>query len=192
MISKRRKSSQTATAVLRTKIPVTQQELAQYLGISSTLLALHEQGARSISSKATIRMAELEMAMDSHLKTTAKTIKQPVVDKAFLEMATTVSRRAATQRKKVMAIQRRLERKNAVHEQLQAWYSFIQKKMTSLPVNKDTRGDHLWLGLQEDKFSRKLKSWDKEKLQLQLQAELAQAAAAVHESFEARLRKGKM
>ncbi len=191
MAIRKRKDSPAATAALRKKIPVTQQELAQYCGISATLLALHEKGTRSINSKATIKLDELEITFASHINALARAAAQtmPEVD---TQLAAKLSRKAVALRKQVSSLTGKLEDKRNLLQQQEIWLSFVQHKIESLPVSKENNGDRLWLEVQQANVAHKVKKGKEEKLKLQLQVALAAAAADVHDSFEKRMRKGKL
>lgn len=145
------------------ELPVSQKDLAKYLGVSTTLLSMThtgKHGSRQLGSSSLIKKAELVFAYQQFGKTAAKII-------SIRKTETRFSKDPAKREERILLdaqyahslsciLQERLDEMIKKEKEDLNWLNTVDQLLATLPKTQKTKGDRLWLGLQQDVILKRL------------------------------------
>ncbi len=177
--------------------PVSQRQLAQYLGISPSMLHMAESSryiSHSLSPAASTKLAEL---MGVHLQVQKSGKPGPSSRKrqeAFsTDAAKTIKRLglgADHSHYKALVLARRLADMTAKEQADRQWLNTADRLLSTLPGNKESKKDRTWLELQQLLVLKRLrKNGPLEQAKLELQIKLEKARTAVTRAMIKKLEK---
>lgn len=176
-------------------LPVSRKDLAEYLGISPTLMTLASSNdpSRNLRSQASLRLSSLEL---SHLQLSKKSRDyQPPVPahkkKALETAARKLEADAASFTSKAVQLRFKLEKMQEEYESARQWMYTVEQLLEKLPANKESKFDKAWLNNQQGVSTEKM---DKNGLQAQLKVEmeiqLLEAKATISRNAAGKIRGG--
>ncbi len=168
---------------VRNDLKLTQQELADYLQVSRSVINMAERGARSLPGHAFIRLCALETALAKARQPAASTgwgatISHPDLNKD--ELLTALRNRVTLCSREAEELKRKAVQMSIVYSQLTTLQSALQELQVD-PDETIAAKDEKWLAVQRAKVSSRLSSVSLAKqciLQLRMNALLAEAAEA--------------
>ncbi len=176
---------------IRSKYLLTQQQLADWLGVSRPLITLAEKGARSLPTAAFIKLAEMEKSYHAALQqkkqlTDAKLeagIRQQKVLKAKR-----VKNRAEICRLNAGMMKYKLNKLVKEHESAKTCMKAISILLAGQSTGKKESGQKIWLGIRELEMRKRLmRSGEHMQAMLQHKIDLFLSEAHIHERLERRL-----
>ncbi len=177
------------------RLSISQQDLAKWLGISVSLLSMHDKGLRPLPSKASLKLAGLLKEYVKAANATTMSGSLLALQHAFEahhnDAAEKMMIKADGNRYRKGQLENSLKEITEKQEQDKIWLHVIEDKLAELPGDVATEGESQWLKNQHDKISQRLLKANKELARLPLEIELLAAATEVHESHHRRLKKNK-
>ncbi|HMU09128.1 MAG TPA: hypothetical protein PKC54_03925 [Ferruginibacter sp.] len=179
------------------EIPVTQRDLAAYLGISASMFHMAESGrytSHNLSSASSLKMAELILAHQQAQKSGSPGASLRKRQEAFNRDAGKVIKTLelvadhSFSRAKVLtrSLAEMTEREQADSQ----WLNTVDRLLATLAGNKETKGDRAWLELQQLLVIKRLqKNGRLEQAKLQMQIQLEKAKAAINRAMIKKLKK---
>lgn len=177
--------------------PVSQRQLAQYLGISPSMMNMAESPrhpSHNLSSASSIKLAELILAHQHGQKAGTPGASARKRQEAFnsdagkaiktLELVADHS----LGRAKVLA--RSLADMNAREQADSQWLNTVDRLLAALPKNKQSANDRIWLEYQQQPVLKRLqKNGRLEQANLEMQIKLEKAKAAINRALIKKLKK---
>jgi transcriptional regulator with XRE-family HTH domain len=177
------KSSKKHQGLLRRRIGISQSGMANYLGISSSLFAMWEQGHRSLPAASLLKYTALETLLQQHHQRKKKgKVKQELQDR-FETMHQKAAQKAlhkiSMHRPRAERLRQQLADREQQHTDQLAWISVLDEQLASLAVKKHSKGERLWLEVQHNAVTKQvLKSkTDMAKMRLDIDVLIALAGA---------------
>ncbi len=172
---------------------LSQRELADFLGVSVSLVTMYETGRRSLPKGLSEKLTNLEIDFEKSkaAKTRVDASKQ-LQNKLVEQDQAAVSKmlvKISTNRPYVEILQPKFL---ALSEKIQAksaWYNFVGQKLQDLVVDKSTTRERLWLNMQQADVLAWLIKANKQLNKLTLKIDMLLAEAAVYERHAARLKR---
>jgi hypothetical protein len=178
------------------QLPVSQRQLAIYLGISPSLMnmAAGRQLSRNLPAGSLQKLAALEVSHDNIKKS-----KRP--QRSLLKPGPEVARQADVLIDKMSmaadyygarakVLQRKLDAMISKQQEDIEWLNTIDQKLLTFRTNKEPRGDYHWFQNQHTTVSERLiRSSIVMQVKLKLEIELAKATAGINRSLVLKLRK---
>ena len=163
----------------RERLGLSQEQLAEYLGISRSVLANYERTRRSLPTAALIRLSQLEIMfanMQQSKSNAHKEFHQPAViqrqnaaRQAFIKEAKYIDF-------KIAKIKRELTLLQTMYAQTQEWL-FVIQGLSIADLPEKTRARHLkWTAIAQDAATKKLERCDPA-AQMMLEIKIAVLAA---------------
>lgn len=164
-----------AATVIREKLGLTQHQLANYLGVSRSLLVMHEKNKRELPTAAFLKLCGIELFLTAHDKKTNAVLPH---EKRQLERAQQILVKFDKEYEyKKLATQRQLEKiQKAYQQKIDLWH-FVSHLDTHKSLS--TNENH-WLQLMK---LEALKGIEKNGLHEQLKLELDLKAIEVKREF---------
>lgn len=156
--------------MIREELGISQQQFANYLGVSRALLSLAEMQERSLPTAALIKVGEIELALQSK--------KPSPKQKQFTNKQTTVIQKMLQQRLKDCVYELSVAKKKLDKMKLQYLHaanalSVAANLLNTVSNDKKRKMDKLWLEILEDETLKKIQSFGEvAQLRLQLKIEL--------------------
>lgn len=168
------------------EIPVTQRDLAAYLGISASMLHMAESSkysSHNLSSASSIKLAELVLAHQQAQKAGSPGAslrkRQEVFNRDAAKAIKTLELVADHSLSRARVLARRLADMTAREQADSQWLNTADRLLAAIAVNKETKGDRTWLELQQLLVIKRLQKngrLEQAKLHMQIQMEKAKAA----------------
>ena len=182
----------------REKISITQQYLAEYLGISQTLLSLYEKGLRNLPPAAALKLAKLELSYyQLQQAKTKKTITplHPHLQKHSDKTKKAMEYHAETCNYKKQLAQRQLDtmtKEYAKATELMVLLDRLSNAVGQRPTgggkNKETSIDHLWIEVQKNEALKKMiRHGDASRAKLQAKIQSLEAEAGIYERLYSKM-----
>ena len=189
----------------REKISITQQYLAEYLGISQTLLSLYEKGLRNLPSAAALKLAKLELAYYQLQQAKSKKTIAPLhphLQKHSDKTKKAMEYHAETCNYKKLLAQRQLDTMNKEYAKATVLLDLLDRLSAETAdavgrrpggggktlKNKETGIDHLWIGVQKNEALKKMiRHGDASQAKLQARILSLQAEADVYERLHTKM-----
>ena len=166
-------------------LPVSQRDLAAYLGISETLFSMTQtgrHGARKLSSALSTKLEELLVANQQ-----SKLANVPVI--SFRKMrdrsphdcarlANQLSRYIKNADARLAVLDRQLDKMKGKEQEDKYWLNTVDQLLAKLPKNKESAGKRIWLENQQVTVLERLKKNDllaQAKLEIQIETEKVRA-----------------
>jgi len=173
----------------REKLSITQQHLAEYLGISRSLLSLYEKGLRNLSPSAALKLSQLELSYYKlqNQKNKKKAPVHPHLEKHLVKTKKNLKSHAENcSYKKIMA-ERQLEKMAKEHAKALVLMELLDA-MDYSPKTKETGIDQLWIAVQKNEAIRKMiRSGDAAQATIQARILSLEAESAVYERFHSKI-----
>lgn len=174
--------------------PVSQRDLAAYLGISATLLNMTKtgrHGTRQLRSASSIKMAELMKAhLQSKKANSTFLIKMP--DRLVNDCtrhANKILLNANHADKRVVLLKYRLDEMTAKEREDIYWLNTVNQLLASLPRTKSSTKDRIWLQYQESITLKRLqKNGRLAQVKLETQIEIEKARARIYRDAQKKLK----
>lgn len=175
-------------------LPVSQKDLAAYLGISPTMMALSQGkgSSRNLGSTANLRLANLQ---NTHLqlKKSKKNYGQvfrPYQLKEMAAQAKSMETDGDWYQARAGQLQKKLDLVKEKHETAKQWMISIEHLLEKLPGNKGSKAERIWLNNQHAVTTENLElTGPVVQLKLNMEIELMQAKASISRSAAGELRK---
>lgn len=175
-------------------LPVSQKDLAAYLGISPTMMALSqgEGSSRNLGSMANLRLANLQ---NTHLqlqksKKNYGQVFRPYQLKKMHAQAKRMETDADWYEARANLLQKKLNLLREKYETGKQWMNSIEHLLDNLPGNKESRAERIWLNNQQAVTAENLEQTGPvAQLKLKMQVELMNARAGISRSAADELRK---
>ena len=177
--------------------PVSQRELAAYLGISATLLSMTKTGRhgdRGLTTGPSKKMEDLVVAHQQSQQFKAQTvIKKRMEDSSARDcarLAKLMLQDADHADAHVTILKRRLDEMTGNEQQDLHWMNTVDLLLANLPKNKESARDRVWLENQQEMvLSRLQKNGRPAQVKLEAQLEMEKARARIYRDMEKKLRK---
>ena len=146
--------------LLRVRLGISQPDFADYLGVTRSQLAMHEQGSRSLPTEALMKLAKMETTLHSMEQSGgAKTFQPPLHTKMktkheAIKIKLNDQLEDCTDR--LNSIQRRLDKMNAENTRAETWWKLLNKMMEKLPAGENKKEDLSWLEKQKNQTVNKM------------------------------------
>jgi len=127
----------------RQALGVTQPQLADYLSVSESLLAMAETGRRSLPTAALVKLSLLDRSMAE----SASPLPTPEMQKQLASAKKTLAIHAQKHERLVAMANRKLEAMRSLHAQHLKVLHATSSLLAGLPAGKDAKKDKLWLEL---------------------------------------------
>lgn len=156
--------------LIREELGISQQQLADYLGVSRALLSLAEMNERSLPAAALIKAGEIELVLKS--KKTSPKLKQ------FTNKQTTALQKMLQQRRKdcvyeLSVAKKKLDKMKLQYQQAANALSVANSLLNTVSNDAKRKMDKLWLEILEDDTLKKMQSFgEAAQMKLQLKIEL--------------------
>ena len=169
---------------VRESLSISQQHLADYLGISRSLLSMYEKNLRSLPAKASLKLAELELiyhrlnTKTSRLKTAPS---HPEMEKHAVKTKKAIKAHADTCNYKIMLLQKKLD--TMIHEHSKALIlQQLLDELESPAVKKNQHSlENLWIQVQKNEALKKMiRHGEISRAKLQAELEVLEAAADIY------------
>ena len=170
--------------ITRLKLGLSQQQLAEWLFISRSQLANYERGNRSLPTRASTRLALLEILM--HQMEQSKLIAdrepdQPCITEHDSTAKEFMLREAIYFEMKANHLKKELRALQAKNAQTKDWQAVIRELQKDAPPGKYADIQQLWLQIQHDDTNERLKVFaPKTLLKLQVKIAVLEATARVY------------
>lgn len=128
---------------------VTLAKLAEYLDISTSLLAMSETGLRNLPAYAFQKLVDLEQEFEKIKSAkrpgSSRQSIQPDLDRSGEKRISKYTDHANWQRARAAKMARELENQEASYELNKTWLDIIDQKLADVPPTEEFKGDRLWL-----------------------------------------------
>ena len=171
---------------IRKKLGLNQQQVAEWLGISRSLVALYEREERKLPHSAVVQLAALEIALygiqQTRLTAGHKQQSNPHSFQRHEYAKRSLNRQAKACGFKAAKMRMKLITLKTAHEQMAEWLEAIESLILQLPKDPGNNMKLLWLQAQQQMALKKLQECDPA-AQLIMEAKIAvmDAAKEVHE-----------
>ncbi len=177
--------------------PVSQRQLAQYLGISPSMMNMAESPrhpSHNLSSASSIKLAELVLAHQQEQKAGSPGVsvrkRQETFNRDAAKVIKTLEQVADFSLSRAKVLTRSLADMTAREQADSQWLNTVDRLLATLPVNKETKGDRTWLELQQLLVIKRLqKNGRLEQAKLQMQVQMEKAKAAINRAMIKKLKK---
>ena len=187
------RSATTDIALFRKQCSISQEDMAAYLGISYSALAMHEREERPLATKALIKFGELLTAYEKNKKAAKRTKPLPAVqvelDKQHEEAVAKMQDTIIDQGRRVQMLQHKLRSIIVKQEGFPAWLQIIDQKLATLPNKAAGKGDRQALEEMHARACAGMVKNNEKKLKLQLSIALLEAELRVYENYRLMLNK---
>lgn len=175
-------------------LPVSQKDLAAYLGISPTMMALSQTkgSSRSLHSTASLRLTRLQNTHLQLLKSKKKyeQVLRPYQLKEMAAQAKRMETDGDWYEARAGLMQKKLKLLKEKHEAAKQWMTSIEHLLANLPGNKESGGEKIWLNNQQAVTTERLEQTGPlAQLKLNMEIEFMQARAGICRSTAAEIRK---
>ncbi len=175
-------------------LPVSQKDLAAYLGISPTMMALSQGkgSSRSLKSTANLRLAKLQ---NTHLqllklKKDYEPVLRPYQRKEMAARAKRMETDGDWYEARAGHLQKKLDLLKEKHETAKQWMNSIEHLLENLPGTKESKGEKIWLNNQHAVTAENLeRTGPLAQLKLNMEIEWMLARARISRSAAGELRK---
>ena len=169
---------------VREKLSISQQYLADYLGISRSLLAMYEKNLRSLPTKASLKLAELELiyyrlnTKTGRLKTAPS---HPEMERHTVKTKKAIKAHAATCNYKIILLQHKLDTMINEHSKALMLQQLLDE-LESPEVKKNQRSlENLWIQvLKNEALKKMIRHGEISRAKLQAELEVLAAAADIY------------
>jgi predicted transcriptional regulator len=172
---------------------LSQTDIANYLCVSLSLVAMWEKNKRSLPKEAHKKIAALEIALEKNKGNQKISGSVRQLQKKFDEHNNKVAKKmqikTSTHRPKANMLERRLDETIKKQQDQISWLNFLDQKLATSAENKTTKADRDWFVIQQLEVSKRLEKTNKEITKLSYDIDLLRAVADVHERHVQRLRK---
>ena len=179
-----------SSGTFREKIAVSQQYMAQYLGISRPLLSLYEKGLRSLPTEALLKLSALELAFHQlqQVKNKKPAPVHPNQQKHADKTKKMMEQHSATCRYKQKLAQRELDKMVKEHTKLNGLLALLDKLTTAGSKTKTRKFDQLWIEMRKNEAHEKMLLFgNASQAKLQAKIETLDAEAAIYERYHKKL-----
>jgi len=177
----------------RNRFSLSQQDLAAYLGVSLSLVAMSESGKRSLPGEAHEKLVALQKDLEKIQapKKPGPSLKrlQSKLREQDNKAAEKMQERTEDARYKTKMYQRKLEELSKKQQDQLAWLNLIDQRLAALPENKSSKVERLWFENQQIDVTKRLLRMNKEIGKLGYDIEMLRAVVEVGERFLQRLDK---
>jgi transcriptional regulator with XRE-family HTH domain len=147
--------------LLRVNLGITQEEFADYLGVTRTLLSMNEKGFRSLPTPALLKMANLEIIYHNFLKVvkskkTSATARHPQLQKHHEKLKKSMRDHAAFCHDKKNVLQYKLEKMQKEHAYAETWSLLLDDLLAKHQKEKSIDFDPQWLEAQKKSTLKKM------------------------------------
>ena len=174
---------------IRSKFGLNQQQIAEWLGISRSLVAHYEREARSLPTSAVLQLARLEI-MIAHLQKSKRTgtnkyEAHPSSTERYIHTQNALQQHARVCSYKAEIMRKELTALQIMHIQTLEWLEAIESLLSAKRNEDHDKMELLWLQAQYQQALKKLEQCD-DAAQLRMQVKIAslEAIAAVHEQTQ--------
>lgn len=168
---------------------ISQDELAKYLGISTSLLAMYETGKRGLPANAIRKLAELQVILSQNRgsRRTGRswTATQPGINKQQDKARKKMEHNIYMHHAGIEMLNYNIKKIREEQEKATVWLNILDDMLESLPKTAATKKDRTWLGQQQQKIIKRILMTDEKRGKMELKAELLKAAVKVYEGFSA-------
>jgi len=189
LTKKKHRNKQTAWR----RLSISQGDLAQYLGISVSLLSMYDKSLRQLPSKASLKLTRLEddyrKAATAKIMSRSLAALQPVFQEQLEKAAQKMMEKLEDQRYLKKQLVDKLNEMTEKEEQDKIWLNVLANKLETLSPEEVSANDGRHLDHLHEKIVQRLKKTNKEKLKLQLEIELLEAGVGVYEAQHLKLKK---
>ena len=177
--------------------PVSQRDLAAYLGISATLLNMTNTGRhgdRQLRSASSIKMAELMLAHQQSLKTNAQSASlKKMQDRSandWTRLAKGMLLDADHADTHAVILKHRLDEMTGKEQKDIYWLHTVDQLLATLPKTRESANDRIWLEIQQGIVLKRLqKNGRLAQVKLETQIEMEKARARVYRDVQKKLLK---
>ena len=171
---------------LRKQFGLTQEQLANYLGISRSTLNMYEQGQRSLSSGALLKLGRLEIAYmaakESRLQK-IKEIKTFAASDNTARIINSLQQKVMECRRLAVVLEKRLQEARQQYDNLGSLVVLTEIIAVDLPGDEDMIADNMWLDIvKKDAYRQAVVVGPEEQFLLQHRINLLLKEAAAHEA----------
>lgn len=175
----------------REQISITQQHLAEYLGISRSLLSLYEKGLRNLPASADIKLSKLQLSylqlQQAKTKTKADSL-YPYLQKDHDKTKKEIKNHAAICSYKKQLAERQLNSMGKEYEKAIALLGLLDVVSSTTPKNKKSGIDHLWIEVQKNEALKKLvRHGSAAQAKLEAKIQTLNAEAAIYDKVHKRM-----
>lgn len=175
---------------LRDRFTLSQQDMADYLTITRSLLSMVETGARVLPVEALHRLATLERFYHStsEARGSLRFTPDAEMQKKDAKSAQALAVRCNQCRTVAQRLQKKLEAMQQGFKNILGWQYMMEEMMNNLPASRQGEGDRLWLEIQQRAIPAKLSRYAPAvQAKLQAEIELLHAEADIKERLQKRL-----
>lgn len=180
------------TTLFRKRFCISQEDLAAYLGISYSALAMYERDERPLSTKALIKFAELEAAYEAAEKLTGQDKPLPALqekmDKQVEDSIKKMEWLIRGHGLRISMLRHKLENLTGRHEGAIDRLHLFDKVLSSLPETSALQLNHKAIDLIHAKACAGLLKANAKKLKMRLSIALLEAEVGVYEREVSRLK----
>ena len=177
--------------------PVSQRDLAAYLGISATLLNMTKtgrHGARRLRSASSIKMEELMLAHQQSLKAKAQSASlKKMQDRSANDcnrLAKEMLRDANHADAHALILKDRLDEMAGKEREDMYWLHTVDQLLSKLPKTRESANDRIWLENQQAIVLERLQRNGRlAQVKLETQIEMEKASARVYRDLQKKLLK---
>jgi len=171
---------------LRKQCFISQDELAKYLGISTSLLAMYETGNRGLPTAAILKLAELQvfLGQNKSSRRTGRswTAMQPAISKQQDKARKKMEHHVSIHRSGIEMLNYNIKKTGEEQEKATAWLNMLDDMLGSLPKTAATKKDRDWLEEQRQKMIKRILMAGEKQGRMGLKAKLLKAAVEVYEA----------
>jgi transcriptional regulator with XRE-family HTH domain len=176
------KSSKKKRGLLRRRIGISQSDMASYVGVSSSLFAMWERGRRNLPLTAFLKYTALEALLQQQKKTGKLTQQlQDRFETTHQKVAQKALHKISMHRPRAERLRKQLANREQQHAGHLAWISVLDEQLASPAAKKHSKGERLWLQLQQDAIAKKLIKNKTDMAKMQLDIDVLIAVAGVYE-----------
>lgn len=180
------------TTLFRKRFCISQEDLAAYLGISYSALAMYERDERPLATKALIRFAELEAAYEAAEKLTGQdkplTALQEKMDKQRDDAVKKMQWLITDHRRRIRMLQHKLTNLTGKHAGAAERLQLFDQVLTKLSQNSAAKLSQQALDLMHTSACEGLLKAHEKKMKMQLSIALLEAEVGVYEREVGRLK----
>ena len=146
--------------LLRVRLGISQQEFADYLDVTRSQLAMHEQGSRSLPTEAILKIAGMESTHHALQQSKNKKVKavvlHPDIQKHHDGIKKKVKLHLENCHFKMKVIQRTLDKMDKEYNKAEKWFQLLEKMIEEIPNDKKKKKDLVWLEKQKSQAIKKM------------------------------------